>query len=58
MVPKSLGAAAFAAVLLTAGTTSLPIIWGRAIVEATDGGAQECSGAAFGSMGHFVECLT
>ena len=42
-VPKSLGAAAFAAVLLTAGTRSLPIIWGRAIVEATDGGLRNAA---------------
>ena len=43
MVLKSEGAAAFVAVLLSGGTTSLPIIWGHWIVEATDGGAQECS---------------
>ena len=42
MVLKSEGAAAFVAVLLTGGTTSLPIIWGHWIVMATYGGAQEC----------------
>ena len=44
MVLKSQGAAFFVAVLLIGGITSLPIIWGHSIVEATDSGAQECSG--------------
>ena len=47
MVLKSQGAAALVGVLLAGGATSLPIIWGHSIVEATDGGAQECSGVRF-----------